>query len=334
MTRARPPCARERWDRYWFAPGPVLDLAIARILLVGLWQFVMLRPFALMTSPITDTFAGLMNLPESAYRPLPVFRLLTFPLGPGYRPTMEHLELVAVLTTVVGFLALVGLFTRASLAAFLYGHLFLIAHRYSYHDYHHLETIPLLTLAVLAAAPSGAALSLDAWWRARRRTAPPLLERTSALATWPRTLIAWMLSMAYLSAALSKLGGGGLAWMNGFTLQAYLLQAAFFWDLDPGVALGSNHAAMHALTWITMLFEGAFFLVLVWPRLGPALALVGALFHVGIWITMAVPFALYVPCFALLVPWTAWARRLRAPRAETAPATPFPALHAGARRAP
>lgn len=336
---ATPPRLADRWDSYWFAPGPVLDLAIVRILLVGLWQIVLFWPNALMPQPVYETFGSLLALPESSYAPLPVFRLVTLPLGAGYRPTLAHLELALALTKTVGFFALLGLFTRASLGLYLLGLLFMIGHHYSYGDYHHVETIPLMTLAVLAASPSGAALSIDAWLRRRRARepaapsgrrvlsldawfrrvrgatpspAPPLLERASRLATWPRTLMAWMFSIVYLSAALCKLLGGGLDWMNGFTLQASMLQAALFWDVPLGRALAGNHVAMHALTWVTILFEGTFFLVLLRPRLAPLYAIAGALFHVGIQLTMNVPFALYVPCFGMLVPWTHWMRRAAA----------------------
>lgn len=303
------------WNRYWYRPAPVLDLAIVRLALVALHQLVLIAPYTLMTVPLYEEFDLAVQLPAEHFQPVAVFRLLTLPFGAGYRPTVEHLEFARWATLGVGFTALVGLFTRTSLALYTLGFAFMISHRYSYGDYHHLETAPVLTLAVLACAPAGRALSLDAWRRRRARAAAappaPLLERTDPDAAWAGKLIAWLLSMIYLSAALSKLGGGGWQWMNGFTVQASLLQAACFWDNDAGLALAHHHGLMHVLTWFTMLFEGLFFLILIKPRWAPWFALVAAAFHIGSMKTMSVPFALYLPCFAILMPWTEWIRRLR-----------------------
>ncbi len=312
-SSARGPAAWARlWNRYWFRPEPALNLAITRLLVVALHQLVLIAPYSLMTVPLYPEFDLSLRLPAEHYQPVALFRLLTFPMGPGYRPALEHLEFARWATLAVGFTALLGLWTRISLALYTLGFCFMISHRYSYGDYHHLETIPVLTLAVLACVPCGAALSMDALRRRRTQRLASLLERTEADAGWAGRLILWLLSLVYLSAGLSKIGGGGWEWMNGFTVQTSVLQAGCFWGNEAGMALAEQHGLSHALTWFTVGFETFFFLVLFRPRWAPAFALVAASFHGGSMYTMSVPFGLYLPCFAILMPWTAWIRRWRA----------------------
>ncbi len=312
----------DRWNRAWFGPAPVLDLAIVRLLVVGLHQVLLLWPYALMTVPLYEEFDHAVALPDAQFEPVLLFRLFSLPFGAGWRPSVELLDAVRLGTTLVGFTALVGLFTRTSLALYVTGFAFMISHRYSFGDYHHVETVPVLVLALLACSPSGAALSVDARLRRRRAgSPPPLLERTDPLARWPVRLAAWLLSVIYLSAGLCKLGGAGLDWMNGFTVQTSLLQAGCFWDNGAGLALARYHGLAVALTWFTMLFELTFPVILWRPALAPLYALAAFAFHVGSMTTMSVPFALYLPCFAILVPWTRWLRRRRGLPADVVPAT-------------
>lgn len=298
-----------RWERFWFRPAPVLDLGIARWLVVGLQQIVLLWPHALLTVPPYTRFEEKAGLPLERFDPAYVFRLLTFPLGPDFRPSAAQLEWVYTLTIAVGFLALVGLFTRTSLALYTAGLTLLITHSYAYGEYHHIEVMPMICLGLLVFAPSGAAWSLDAWRRGRRQALAPVLERMDEHAAWPGRLMACVFGLAYLSAGLHKLAGGGFDWLNGYTLQAYMLQDALFWDLPLGQWLGQQHTLVWLLGWFTVLFELFFWVVVFRPRWALPFVLAGCGFHLGIWFTMKAPFMLWLPAYALLLPWTAWARR-------------------------
>ena len=59
----------------------------------ALWLVVLVFPYALLTVPPYTMFADQVGLPEQQYDPLPFFRLLTLPLGWGYRPTVLHLTI-------------------------------------------------------------------------------------------------------------------------------------------------------------------------------------------------------------------------------------------------
>ena len=81
-------------------------------------------------------------------------------------------------------------------------------------------------------------------------------------------------------------------------------------DADASVWLADRHVLCVALSWATLLVEGLFPMVLWRPRLAPLFVSATAATHVGIWITMRAPFWLYLPLFAVFVPWS---RLLRSP---------------------
>jgi predicted DCC family thiol-disulfide oxidoreductase YuxK len=60
---------------------------------------------------------------------------------------------------------------------------------------------------------------------------------------------------------------------------------------------------MWLLSWMTILFEGTFFLVLLFPALAWIYIPAGVAFHVGIYSTMRAPFFQYIAIYAAFVPW-------------------------------
>ena len=123
-------------------------------------------------------------------------------------------------TFAVGLLALAGLFTRVSLFLFATGTWIFVAHLFSYGDRHHTEALFAIFLMLLALAPSGERLSVDAVIR-RRRTGKPRGGdfRAGDLAAQADALV--LLGFSYLSAGMAKMTHSGLRWMNGYTLQGH-----------------------------------------------------------------------------------------------------------------
>jgi predicted DCC family thiol-disulfide oxidoreductase YuxK len=142
-----------------------------------------------------------------------------------------------------------------------------------------------------------------------------LLEERSAFAGWPLKLVQWLFALVYLSAARLKLKAAGLDWMNGYTLQYYLWQDGLRWDRAMGVWLAQHHTTAWLLSWVTILFEGTFFLVLVFPRLAWIYIPVGIALHTGIYLAMKAYFFQYLASYAVFIPWVplanALSRRLR-----------------------
>jgi uncharacterized membrane protein YphA (DoxX/SURF4 family) len=303
------------WNDYWFRPSPSFDLAVCRIGLIGFELFMLCVPFAVLTIPPIQMMAIHAALPLSDYQPLPILQLITLPLGGDYRPTLEHLEWVYLAAQISGVIALVGFWTRTAAAVFALARTFLIAHMFSYGEFHHIETVSTIFLLLLPFSPCGRVLSVDAWLARRRdraagRPVLPILEVRDPFAGWPMRVIRIVFAIVYLSAAMSKVLGSGLDWLNGYTLQRYVLQGALYWGSDVGVALAHHFHLIVALGWFSVIFESTFVAVLRWPRLALLYLPLGILFHVGIWVTIRAPFMIWLICYSAFVPWSRVAQSL------------------------
>jgi len=142
------------------------------------------------------------------------------------------------------------------------------------------------------------------------------LAGESRFARWPLLLVQWMFALIYLSAAFHKLSWSGLDWMNGWTLQYYMLQDAMRWGSDvagtgagyaaaPGVGawIAQHHNMMRIASWFSILFESTFWLVLVVPRLAFLYLPLGAGFHATIYFLQRVSFFSFVWLYGVFVPW-------------------------------
>lgn len=303
----------EGWKRYWFGDAPLFDLAICRILIVGV-QLLVLLPIATYETDL----AALAALPRELYDPLPLLHVLVAPVDWNLRPSLALLVWAYRLTLAAGFAALVGLFTRVSLGLFAIGNLFLQAHAYSYGDFHHPEGPLMLALVILALSPAGGTLSIDDLRRrlrdnaARVRFRPSrLLDRTSRFALWPLRLIQWVLAIVYLSAAFHKLQTAGLDWMNGYTLRYRFVQDGLRWGSELSLWFATHQTLAEVLSWATVLFEGTFVLAVIFPALAWVYLPTGAAMHTGILLTLRAPFVHWVALYGVFVPWSRALARLR-----------------------
>ena len=294
-----------RWNAYWFRPAPLVNLAICRIVVVASQLFLLV-----FTGYNSNRFVQLAALPDSLYRPLPVLRPLLWPFGWSYRPSFETIFVTHWITVAAGVLALIGLRTNSALFVFAAGNIFMQAYFYSFGDFHHPEALMMITLSILALSPAGRVLSIDDLRfrlrlnvRKRRFDVSSILDEVSGFARWPLLLIGWMYALVYLSAAASKLRVAGFDWMNGYTLQYYLLEDGLRWGSDVGVWLGRHHTLVFALSWVTILFEGTFFLVLISPRLVGLYIPMGVALHAGIYVAMRAPFFAFMVIYTVFVPW-------------------------------
>ncbi len=310
------------WEDYWFRPAPLFDLAVCRILVVGF------QMYKLLGGDWREKFLVNCSHQSALYHPLPVLRWLTMPLGWAgplslfvgswhYRPSFGLLELCYWVTVVAGLLVFIGLRTNFSLVIFAIGNIFMQAFLYSFGDFHHPEAIMMITLSIFALSPAGDALSVDALRhrlsllaRNQRFESMDVLQERSAFARWPLVLVRWVFALIYLSCAISKLTASGLDWTNGYTLQHALMEDGFRWVRPVGIWLGGQHFLVVILSWISIFFEGTFFIVLVFPWMAWLYIPLGVAFHTGIYVAMAAPFFQFVVVYSVFVPWAEAARRL------------------------
>lgn len=311
--------AVRRWNDYWFRPAPLLNLAVFRIAAAGgqflIWTFLW-KPLA----PQGD-FLRLAEIPR-LYSPMVATRVLLAPFHFAGPPPLVFVVGVYLITTGAALLATVGLFTNAAMGTLAAGTILLQSYTYSFGDFHHPEALMAISLAALALSPCGRVLSIDSLRRRGREVGRwhPAHEsrarhRMSAFARWPVQLLVWMLSLIYMSAAYYKLKTGGLAWLNGHTLQFYLLQDGLRWGQTWAVKMAGWHALAVVLSAASLAFESGFFLVIFFPRLLMIAVPVGFGLHLSIQVLMKAGFFEYFALYLALIPWAEllqWREKRRA----------------------
>jgi predicted DCC family thiol-disulfide oxidoreductase YuxK len=289
---------RERLDRYWFEPARVRDLAYLRIAIV----FVLLAD-ALWPGTLGHQLR-LAQLPSEWFTAIPALKVLMLPFGWGARPTALTIVAAWIVCGVAGFAALVGAYTRWSLAIFATASTLLLAHFYSYGTMRHPQAAATIVLWMLILTPCGRALSVDAMRRRvaeserRGRFVPADEEEMSRHARWPLRTVQWLLVIVYLSAALSKITLGKTAWLNGYTMSYYLLVDGIGHGIPMSVALAHVHWIGIAAAALALTFELTFVICVLFPRATPAYLAAGGALHTGIWLLMRAPFFQFVALYA------------------------------------
>lgn len=294
------------WKNFWFPEAPYFDLAVVRIMAVGLQCFLML-------SSKFNSLHYVLGLPANLFQPLPALKIFMLPWGWASQPDPSVVLAIFWLTFAVGLLALVGVLTNITLFLFAIGSIFIQAFIYSFGDSHHPDAVMAIALLAFSLAPAGRVLSVDSWLRKRRSTegrSVPLLEYTGRDAYWPLRLIQCFFGLMYLSAFLSKLLIGGLNWANGYTLQFYLIQDYLRWGSEFGLMMSQHHYVDMALQIVALIFQATFFLAVFFPRLRWLYVPVGLCFHLGIYFTLRAYFPQWIVLYSVFIPWTAIMRLL------------------------
>ena len=271
----------ELWNAFWFPRTTSLSLAGARIVAVAAELFWLL--------PSLDYHVNLATKNTHFTDAQPLIRLIDALLPREAVFTAAGMTTMYWVTVAAGVTALIGLFTRTSLFLFALGVWFFISHGYSYADVHHTQALFAIFLMTLPFAPAGHSLSVDALLR-RRRGADAAGDERIDTAMWPLKLAHVLLAMTYFSTGITKLLSGGLAWMNGYTLQNHIFSDAINRDIPIGIWLSQQHTLCIFLAIGTIAFELFFLLSLVLPRTAPWFFLGGILFHVSLYIPSGHPF--------------------------------------------
>lgn len=291
-----------RWNNFWFTNAPYFDLAVIRLLMVALQLFLMIKAYG--------GYVGTVDLPAEAFIPLPALKVLMLPWGWGARPDLLMIVTVFWATVIFGVMAFIGVLTNLNLFLFAIGSMFLQAFVYSFGEQHHPEAIMMIALLVFSFGPCGKVLSVDAYiksLRSRGNGEVKFLEYGSSYAGWPIKLMMCVFAMIYLSAITSKLahgGGQGLDWVNGITLQYYLVQDGLRWDIDLGIWLAQFHNFIFMVQIFVVFFQSTFFLIIFFPKLRWVYLPVGLVFHIGIYLTLRAPFPQWIILYSLFVPWS------------------------------
>ena len=291
----------------WFAAEThPLNLAVVRIMVFGI----------LLDRLLSGGFRRFARLPEEL-RILPPGIDAVLRVIPLNEQTVTAMQVAAV---VFAFLALVGLKTRpaAGLACVLSSYVLGVPYLFGKvdHTLHHI----IWFSALLAASPSGDALSLDAWLARRRGAPPPAPARAYAL---PIRLMWLLIGVAYFFPGYYKLRAGP-RWITSDNLQLLLYESWRHHGVLPALRIDLHPLLCHAAAAGTILFELGFIFLVLPRRTRPFAALGGLLFHASTAYFMRIYFLELMLCYVVFVDWHALALRLRPtlPRREPAPAAP------------
>jgi hypothetical protein len=285
----------DRWNAYWFPTTPILHLAICRIVAVAaqlFWFF-----------PDLEQHQNFLVKNPEFIEPQLLIRAISAVLPRDVFFTPEAFTVLYRVTWVAGVSALVGFFTRTSVFVFALGTWIFVAHLYSYGDRHHTQALFCIFLMLLALAPSGERLSVDALVRRRRRPGSdaPDASAMSDRAIWPLKVAHVLLAMTYFSTGVSKLIFSGPRWLNGYTLQGHTFGDAFQRGHPLGIWLAQQHELAVALSVFTILLEVFFFVSLFLPRLAPLFFLGALAFQVGLYAAGGYDFFQHMVLLTLLL---------------------------------
>ncbi len=268
-----------RWRRHWFEPAPLLDLAIARLVVVGILWWLDRGGRAIATATAAPQF----------FKPIPFLGAI----GLATQPSLVLVQRIAGIEDVLLVLAAVGIAARPALAGIVVLQLLQEAWANSLGKVTH-ATLPLLYVTLfLALSPCDRALSLRAGRRGDAAGA------RSSDARWPIELAVVVIAAYYCKAGIAKLHDSGLAWADGSTLQFYLIGKG-----DPaGMALAARPALCAAASALVLAFELGWPLAIV-RRLRPLFLGAGVLFHAATNVLLGISFWPVLATYLACVPWT------------------------------
>lgn len=260
------------WNRFWYQPSDALPLCLLRIL-VGLAALFYVGSFS---GDMVTWFgpAGLIPA-ETVFLLSPGDVVTSFRLSYFYfLSSPVELWIVHIAGLVVVLLFTAGMFSRVTCVLSLIVVLSYVNRAPMITG--HVEPLLAMMLAYLCFAPTGAFLSLDAWWK-NRQTAGDSANRfrdeplLSIGATVSRRLIQVHLAAFCLMMGLTKLAGE--TWWTGEAMWVLMAQAdsrLVDWTSLRGAAYFIN-AWTHAVVLVELAFP-----VLIWNRLARPLILTAA----------------------------------------------------------
>ena len=243
---------------------------------------------------------------------------LQFP-PPGTGPLLEVLPISEPLArlalhgiTAFSFLAMIGLFTRTAawlaVACMLYG--LGIAQFYGQtNHYHHM----IWFAAILGASRCGDVLSVDALLSARRRAGrgEPLEPPAEAVAyTLPLRFVWVLLGLIYFFPGFWKYWRSGFDWAFSDNFQNQLHLKWMQRDWLPALRIDRVPLLCYAAALGAMVWELSFLPAVFFRNTRLAVALVGALFHVGTRVLMHISFWTLQTSYLSLFNWDGIFRRL------------------------
>jgi hypothetical protein len=204
--------------------------------------------------------------------------------------------LVFYLSAVSG---LVGFCTRASLLAAMLSGLYVFALRQLSGSVTHDMHLFWFT-ALLAASPSGDALSVDAWLARRRGEPAPAPSLAYAVPLWAARLL---LGVIYFFPGFWKLSTSGLAWFWSDNLRNQMYWKWYEMGVVPVFRIDHFPWLCRLGALFSVMFELSFLPLMVSRKGRVVAAASGLLFHLFAQVFLKIPFLSLWGCYVVLIDW-------------------------------
>lgn len=203
------------WNAFWFASTAPWPLGLCRAGFFGCFYVLYLAGTDLRWYAL---------FPPEFYQPRSFFAWLSLPA-----PSWEVMGWLVTGFEISVILAALGLLTRLStLTAFVLG-LYVVGLQFNYGYLHWAHAIVPIVMGILALAPCGDDLSLDALIR---RIITGKTANTGGQYRWPTQLVRLVFVTVFLAAGLAKLRQAGLEWVLSDTLRNYFLENQYVFRLE------------------------------------------------------------------------------------------------------
>ena len=196
-------------------------------------------------------------------------------------------------------------FTACSLIFFflfqgwLYGFVRSADDPYVYHSANIIWFILLIQLT----APSNPLWTAGFWIKRLRRNAvhPPPSPRYYPV--YPRLLVILTIGITFFGSFWCKLNTSGFQWINGHTLQAYLLEASVERPLSHGYFLASQNFYLIWLLNISVwVFQSTAWVGFLFPKTRLFYGAMALSFHIGIFLFLGINFTPFYFYYVILIP--------------------------------
>lgn len=278
-------------EGFLFAPTSAINLGVFRVVVFGLLIFE-----SMLNQGTVSWFSA---LPEELRFPPPGLGRL-MPLLPSEPSVVVGLQTSFVMCC---SLAMVGLFTRVSAPLAVALGLYVLGVPQLFgklNHYHHVWWFA----AIVAAAPSGRALSLDAILRSARRGTARWVEDAEERSCYGLPLrLCWLVvGLIYFFPGLWKAWEVGHLWVAGDNVQLLLREKWLeLGDFEPLFRLDLHPALYRATGALTIVFELSFVFALFLPRARPWAVLSGLAFHSSTKLMMDISFLSLVLAYSMFL---------------------------------
>lgn len=231
-----------------------------------------------------EDFYWYLSLYKSEYF-IPLFSEALLSLGE--QVTIAHISGIGLIIFLL--LSAFGVYARTSLALSCLFYLMFYKPLIDILAWHDAQPA-FFVLAILCMAPAISYVTVFTYKNALRRM---------STVSWPTDSIILILALAYLSAGLSKLQMGGLAWADGSPIRELFFDFYVFYGREISlVFLQPQYELLLAVAAVSVLvFQNTFWTILFFPVLRPFYIVGGLLFHALIRITTGINF---FPYFVIL----------------------------------